>query len=170
MISGFSVIEVALEGVQKVARFGIPWRVVSMSRHAYPSDVTDPEYELIAPLLPAPKPGGRPTQYPRREILNGIRYSLRTGCAWRLLPHDLPPWRITYHYYRLWRLDGTWKRIHDQLHGDLREAEGRNRQPSAAALDSQSVKTTEKGGPMATTRARRSTVASAIFSSTRSAC
>ena len=91
------------------------------------------------------RPGGRPITYPRREIVNAIRYVLRTGCSWRMLPHDLPPWRIVFHYFRTWRRDGTWQRAHDTLHAMLRQAQGRETSPSAAIIDSQSVKTTEKG-------------------------
>jgi transposase len=141
-----------------------------MSRRAYATDLTNDEYALIEKLIPPPKPGGRHLKYGRREILNAIRYALRTGCAWRLLPHDLPKWEAAYGYFARWKKDGTWKRIHDQLRGDLREAMGRKRLPSAAVIDSQSVKTTEKGGCTATTRARRSTGASAISSSTPSGC
>ena len=114
-------------------------------RSPFPSDLGNLEYALVEDLIPQPKRGGRPAKYQRREILNGVRYVLRTGCAWRLLPHDLPKWNAVYHYFSTWRRDGTWKRIHAQLHGDLRQSAGRNRQPSAAIIDSQSVKTTEKG-------------------------
>ena len=114
-----------------------------------------PRMATVGTRLPPPKPGGRPITYPRREIVNAIRYVLRTGCAWRMLPHDLPPWRIVFHYFRTWRRDGTWQRVHDTLHAMLRQAQGRETSPSAAIIDSQSVKTTEKGGPEATTRARR---------------
>ena len=71
-----------------------------MKRPVYPSDLDDKEWQLLKPLLPPPKPGGRPVKYPRREIVNAIRYVLRTGCSWRMLPHDLPPWRIVFHYFR----------------------------------------------------------------------
>ena len=91
-----------------------------MKRPAYPSDLSDREWQLLEPRLPPPKPGGRPITYPRREIVNAIRYVLRTGCAWRMLPHDLPPWRIVFHYFRTWRRDGTWQRVHDTLHAMLR--------------------------------------------------
>ena len=80
-----------------------------MKRLAYPSDLSDREWQLLEPLLPPPKPGGRPITYPRREIVNAIRYVLRTGCSWRMLPHDLPPWRIVFHYFSTWRRDGAWQ-------------------------------------------------------------
>ena len=126
-----------------------------MKRPDYPSDLSDREWQLLEPLLPPPKPGGRPITYPRREIVNAIRYVLRTGCSWRMLPHDLPPWRIVFHYFRTWRRDGSWQQAHDTLRAQLRPAQGREVSPSAAIIDSQSVKTTEKGGPEATTPARK---------------
>ena len=90
-------------------------------------------------------PMARPEQYPKHEILSGIFYVLRDGCAWRLLPHDLPPWQIVYHCFWLWRKDSIWQLIHDLLRGHVRAAAGKHRQPSAGIMDSQSVKTTEKG-------------------------
>jgi putative transposase len=116
------------------------------SRQPYPTDLKDSEWQILAPLIPAAKPGGRPEEYPKREIVNAILYVVRTGCAWRFVPNDLPPWGIVYHYFWPWRRDGTWKRINDTLRGDLRVLEGRTRQPSAAIIDSQSVKTTDRGG------------------------
>ena len=124
-----------------------------MKRPVYPSDLDDKEWQLLEPLLPPPKPGGRPVKYPRREIVNAIRYVLRTGCSWRMLPHDLPPWRIVFHYFRTWRKDRTWQRAKDALLSNLRQSQGRVASPSAAVIDSQSVKTTEKGGREVTTRA-----------------
>ena len=132
-----------------------------MMRPSYPSDLTDKQWEVLAPLIPAAKPGGRHREVNIREVLNGIFYYLRTGCQWRAMPNDLPPWSTIAGYYRTWRREGVWKQIHDALRTKVREAAGRNASPSAAILDSQSVKTTEKGGLVATTRASRSTAASA---------
>jgi len=115
-------------------------------RKPYPTDLSDAEWSRLAHLIPQPKTGGRPVKYDRREILNAILYVVRAGCAWRLLPHDFPSWRIAYHYFRQWKHTGVWKRIHDRLRKLLRKAEGRHVQASAAILDSQSVKTTERGG------------------------
>ena len=116
-------------------------------RIVYPSDLSDKEWELIKSYFPNRFSNkGRKRVHPYREILNSIFYLLRSGCAWRLLPHDFPPWKTVYHYFRLLRLDGTWKRINDKLRADLRVAYGRKSEPSAAILDSQSVKTTETPG------------------------
>jgi putative transposase len=136
-------------------------------RKPYPTDLSEREWHLIKHLVPAAKAGGRPERYPKREILNGIFYIVRGGCAWRLLPHDFPPWQIVYHYFWRWRQDGTWQVMHDLLRGDVRVAAGKPRQPSAAVIDSQSVKTTEKGGSAALTRTNRSRGANGIFSSIR---
>ena len=135
---------------------------ISAERHPYPTDLTDAEWAILEPLVPKPKSGGRPARE-RREILDAICYVVRTGCAWRYLPHDFPSWQTVYHYFRLWRLDGTWERIHDALREQARQKAGRTPQPSAGIVDSQSVKTTEKGGSSAaTTASRRSTGASGI--------
>ena len=127
-----------------------------MKRKSYPSDLSDQEWQLLEPLSPPPKPGGRPVKYPRREVVNAIRYVLRTGCAWRMLPHDLPPWRTTFHYFRTWRRDGSLERVHAALRDQVRVTEGRDASPSAAIKDSQSVKTTEKGGLVAMMLVRKS--------------
>ncbi len=126
-----------------------------MRRTTYPTDLSDAEWTILEPLVPAPKAGGRPAKYPRREVINAIRYILRTGCAWRLLPHDLPPWQLAYHYFWVWRREEAWQQIHDALLTRVRQASGREPTPSAAVVDSQSVKTTKKGGPGATTRAKK---------------
>jgi transposase len=136
-------------------------------RKPYPTDLTDHEWALIAPYVPQVKPGGRPAKYPKREILNGIFYIVRGGGAWRLLPHDFPSWASVYHYFRAWRQDGTWDLMHDLVRGDVRKATGKHRQPSAGVIDSQSVKTTGKGGSAATIPTNTSTGASVISSSIR---
>jgi transposase len=138
------------------------------TRQAYPTDLTDKEWNLIQHLVPKAKAGGRPEAYPKREILNAIFYWARSGGAWRMLPHDLPPWRIVYYYFWQWRRDGTWYVMHDLLRGDVRVAAGKRRQSSAGVIDSQSVKTTEKGGSAASTPTNRSKAANGISSSTRS--
>ncbi len=132
-------------------------------RQSYPSDLTGDEWQILEPFVPPIKGGGRPAVHPRREIVNAILYVLRTGCQWRAIPHDLPPWKTVYTYFRTWRLDGTWQRIHTQLRRELRQAEGRHAEASAAILDSQSVKTTEKGDRAAMMQARKSTAEKGIF-------
>src|SRR3954447_13167551 len=126
-----------------------------MARTRYPTDVTEAQRRVLGPLIPAAQPGGRPREVDIREVLNGIFYQTRGGASWRMLPHDLPPWGTVHYYYRRWRLDGAWQRIHDALRGKVRRKAGRKATPSAAILDSQSVKTPEKGGLAATTPARK---------------
>ena len=118
-----------------------------MENKKYPSDITDEQWDYIRELIPAAKTGGRPRTINMREVLNAIFYLLKGGITWRMLPKDFPKWKSVYHYFRLWRKSGVWKLIHDRLRGDLREQAGRNREPSAGIVDSQSVKTSTQAGP-----------------------
>jgi putative transposase len=132
------------------------------SRKAYSTDLTDAQWQIVEPLVPAAKAGGRPANYERREILNALLYVTKNGCTWRNLPHDLPPWSLVHYYFWHWKRDGTWQTLHDRLREQLRQKLGRDPQPTAAVLDSQSVKTTEKGGRAAMTATKKSVAASAI--------
>jgi putative transposase len=118
---------------------------MAKSRQAYPTDLNDTEYCLLEQLLPTPSKKGRPREHAYREILDAIFYIVRSGCAWRLLPHDFPCWKTVYTYFRRWRKDGTWERLNTALREVVREKQERHKQPSAAILDSQSVKTVEGG-------------------------
>src|SRR5215211_6181267 len=115
-------------------------------RRAYQTDLSDAEWSYVEPHLPTHKAQGRPRLHTSREILDAIFYIARIGCAWRLLPHDFPPWKTVHHYFRIWRLDGTWERMHSALRQRVRVRLQRNSQPSAAIVDSQSIKTTGVGG------------------------
>lgn len=120
-----------------------------MEKELYPSDLTNDQWKIIEPLLPKreyPSGPGRPREICFLDILNAIFYLLRTGCQWRMLPCNYPNWKSVYHYYRLWRLNGVWEDIHDTLRETLRVKEGRESTPSAAVIDSQSVKTTQHRG------------------------
>jgi putative transposase len=118
-----------------------------MMRRAYQTDLSDAEWSCLRTHLPTtPRPTGRPRLYDPREILDAVFYILRSGCAWRLLPHDFPPWKTVYHYFRLWRLDGTWEKLNAAIRERLRVRLGRDAHPSAGSVDSQSVKSTGVGG------------------------
>src|SRR5271170_4002672 len=105
------------------------------ARKQYQSDLTDEQWKIVGPLLPKPKGGGRPQTTNIREVLNAIFYLLRTGCAWRLLPHDFPPAGTVYDYFRMWTRDGTLKNVHDTLRRQVRVQAGREAEPSAACID-----------------------------------
>jgi putative transposase len=116
-----------------------------MKPQRYETDLNDEQYAVVAPLLPTPKRMGRPPA-DLREVLNGILYLVRTGCQWRLLPKDFPPWSTVHTWYRRWRQDGTWERIHEALRQQVRRQAGRDPSPRSSAADSQSVKTAGQGG------------------------
>ena len=115
-------------------------------RKPYPTDLSDAEWKCIEPHLPTPRAAGRPRRHSLREILDAIFYMVKSGCAWRLLPHEFPPWKTIHHYFRTWRIDGTWEQLHAALRDRLRVRLKRDPQPSASIVDSQSVKTTGVGG------------------------
>src|SRR3712207_2059541 len=112
----------------------------------YPSDLTDAQFARVAPLLPQAKPGGRPRTVNLHDVVNGILYVNKTGCQWRALPSDYPPWSTVYDYFRKWRDDGTWQKVNDALREQVRHKAGRKRSPRAAYLDSQSTKAAGAGG------------------------
>ena len=118
---------------------------MTKSEQIYPTDLNDTQWSKIRPYLPAEAQTGRPREHGWRKILNSIFYLLQSGCSWRMLPRDLPPWKTVYHYFRLWRKDGTWERLNKLLREKVRLKIGKKRQPSATILDSQSIKTSEGG-------------------------
>jgi transposase len=138
------------------------------SQLRYPSDLTDDEWAYVAPLILPAKSGGNKRSVDVREVMNGIMYILSTGCQWRAVPKDLPPRSTLFDYLDLWRYDGTLDRIHHALYMECREQGEHEVSPTAAIIDSQSVKSAEKGGPasirMAMMQARKSKARSAIFS------
>ena len=132
-------------------------RKKSPARRRYDTDLTDAQWEVLAPLIPDARSGGRPRKATSRELVDAILYFLRAGVAWRLLPHDLPPWQTVYYYLRRWQREGVWARIHHTLVMADRERNGREPSPSAAILDSQSVRTADQqGAKKAMMGARRS--------------
>jgi transposase len=152
------------------------WTEEARNRHAprkerYPSDLTDAEWNLIKPMIPEAQRGGRPRKTDMRHVMNAVRYVLRTGCQWRQLPKDFPPRSTVYSYFWEWTRYGVLDRIHHALLMACREAEGREASPSAAIIDTQAVKATEKGGAagirLAMTRAKKSKASSATHLSIR---
>ncbi len=117
------------------------------TRHPYPSDLTDAEWALLEPLLESPERRGRPPKWAARRVADAVFYLLRSGCAWRMLPREYPPWQTVYYHFWKWRGDGRLRQAHDRLREAVREAEGRDRDPSGAVIDSQAVKGTGAGGP-----------------------
>ena len=130
------------------------------SRRRYESDLRDDEWALIEPYIPKPKPGGRPREVDIRAVVDGIFFLLKTGCQWRALPHDFPPWGTVNWYWNQWRDSGFWRELNDTLRRDLRSAAGRHDEPSAAVIDSQTLKSAEKGGRAGTMRRSTLSVAS----------
>ena len=145
--------------------------VADQRRLRYPSDMNDAEWEIVAPLIPPGRRGGRKRSVDVREVLNAVFYVLATGCQWQALPKDLPPKSTAHFYFSLWDWDGTLERIHEALYVATREASGREASPTAAIIDSQSAKGSQKGARRLTRRAmmrpRRLRAASATSSSTR---
>ena len=135
-----------------------------MTRTSYPSDLTDRQWSIIEPYIPPAEPGGRERTVDMREVVNAILYLNRTGCSWRMLPHEFPPWGTVHYYYRRFRIDGSWQLIHDKLREKVRRKAGKKPTPTAAIIDSQSVKTDapQKGALMVSTRARKPLVESVI--------
>jgi len=126
-----------------------------MRRRSYPSDISDEEWNVLEPLIPPEKPGGKPRTTNMREVINAIWYVLRSGCQWRMVPHEFPPWSTVWGYFRIWRKTGVWEQMHSSLREAVRSRQGREPTPSAVMIDSQSVKTSQKGGRVATTAGRK---------------
>jgi transposase len=139
----------------------------------YPSDLTEAQWQRLEPLLQRKRgrrhAGGRPRKYPLRRVVDALLYVVKTGCQWRQLPSNFPPWLSVHQQFRAWRDDGTWERVGQALREQGRRAAGRNAAPTVAIIDSQSAKTTGKGGRAATMRAKRSRAASVTSPLTRKA-
>lgn len=125
------------------------------TRIRYDTDLSDKEWAVLEPLLPPQSKEGTPRKVSTREVVNAILYLLKSGCSWRLLPHDFPHWQLVYYYFRKWKKTGQWKIIHDYLRGKVRIQAGKEEQPTAGIIDSQSVKTVKKGGFVAMTLVRK---------------
>ena len=126
-----------------------------MQRRAYPSDLSDEEWQRLEPMIPVHTGIGRPVKWSRRELVNAMLYVLRSGCQWRMLPHEYPPHGTVFYHFRQWRRTGLWERINQALREQVRVEAGREAQPSAGVVDSQSVRTTEKGANVAMMERRR---------------
>ncbi len=137
-----------------------------MKRKSYPTDLSDNSWDEICVILPDPPPKGRPYKWPLREVINAILYIRRAGNAWRMLPHDFPPWQTVCYRFRAWKKNGTWELIHDALRKRLRVQEGREKEPSAGIIDSQSVKTTNRGGVCGYDAGKKSRAENVTFLST----
>lgn len=128
-------------------------------RRSYPTDLSDAQWRRIQPHLPktksGQKKGGRPRTTDLREVINACFYQVRTGAAWRMLPHDFPEWEIVYHYFDTWKKNGTWEKMHNHLHQSVRVKAGKKRKPSAGIIDAQSVQTTKKGEFVALMQVKR---------------
>ncbi len=121
----------------------------------YATDLTDEQWQIIKPLIPSAKSGGRERSVDIREVINAIFYLLKSGCQWRMIPNDFPKWQTVYDYFSKWKKDGTWKKIHDKLRDKVRLKAGKKKQPTAGIIDSQSVKTAKKGGFVAMTLVKK---------------
>ena len=169
-----------IQGRRPESLWGAPmWTNENRTRYdrgrlRYPSDLTEAEWAHVEPIIPPAKRGGNRRHVDEREVVNGLMYVLSTGCQWRAVPKDLPPRSTLYDYFDRWGWDGTLDRLHDALYVKCREAAAREASPTAAIIDSQSVKSAEKGGPASirrvTTPAKRSRAKSATSSSIRRAC
>jgi len=134
-----------------------------MKREYYPTDLTDKQWALLEPVIPPAKPGGRPRESDMREVINAILYQLRTGCQWRMLPHDFPPWSTVWTYFRTWRDSGEWERIEGTLRKVARANQRREATPRAALIDDQSMKMMEREGSNSTMVLKKSKGAGIIY-------